>query len=267
MRAKEFVSEDRQKLDEWLPLAIKAAGWGLAGWQAYDTYSDIRDYQSGKIDGEELAKRIGTDAAFMIAGGAAGKAIGTGIKAGGVGGKALWNAIKTGVKYKGGQTATKAATSAEKAAADAATKALKQQQMKSVKTPGASIGGTTAKTVGSSADDLAKAVGTTVGATADDLAKAAAKKNKAGKAGAIAGAVASKFPSKAWKRGAAVGIGANQGPDIIDAAKKAFTDLRKAGQDASAASDQPQTDKIITTSRTKLKPQDIVDVKPKGKQY
>ncbi len=51
MRAKEFISEDQQKLDEIAPLAV--AGWaltaGTAAWQAYDTYNDIQTYnKSGK---------------------------------------------------------------------------------------------------------------------------------------------------------------------------------------------------------------------------
>ena len=78
MRAKEFISEDRQKLDEVLPFAfVPVALKGLAlaglGYQAYESWNDYQDYKSGKIDGAELSARIGVDAATALIGGAVGK--------------------------------------------------------------------------------------------------------------------------------------------------------------------------------------------------
>jgi len=79
MRAKEFISEDRQKLDEIAPL-IWVAG---LGWMGYETAKNVNAYRKGEITGKELAARVGTDVAATAAGGVVGKlagkaAVGTG---------------------------------------------------------------------------------------------------------------------------------------------------------------------------------------------
>ena len=72
MRAKEFISEDRQKLDEIAPL-IWVAG---LGWMGYETAKNVNAYRKGEITGKELTARVGTDIAATAAGGLAGKVVG-----------------------------------------------------------------------------------------------------------------------------------------------------------------------------------------------
>ena len=75
MRAREFISEER--LDEIGPAAL--ALWGVtiagAGVQAYETWRDIEDYRTGKIDEVELGKRIGADATIAVVAGVGVKAL------------------------------------------------------------------------------------------------------------------------------------------------------------------------------------------------
>jgi hypothetical protein len=105
MRAKEFISEDRQRLDEWSAERLLTeeqllneigltglAAIGLAGWQVYDIGKGIYDVAQGKKTTEEFWADLGKDAAFMVAGAAAGGALGA------IGGKLLSRAPKV---YKG----------------------------------------------------------------------------------------------------------------------------------------------------------------------
>ena len=117
MRAKEFISEDLQKLDEWILPLIAAGG---VGWQLYDTYNDIEAYRKGEITGAELAKRGITDLAFAAAGGAAGKALQKGWAFSSAGRKALWDAYKQ--KKAAADAAKKASGTATKSAQTATPK-------------------------------------------------------------------------------------------------------------------------------------------------
>jgi len=74
MRAKEFISEDRQKLDEIAPLAV-GLYLATAGLTAYEMKSIYDDYKSGKITGKEALVRAGIQGAATVAGGVAGKVI------------------------------------------------------------------------------------------------------------------------------------------------------------------------------------------------
>lgn len=66
----EHLAESREIVNEILPLAIGAVGLGLS---AYDTYRNYRQYQRGEITGQQLAARVGTDAALQLTGGALAK--------------------------------------------------------------------------------------------------------------------------------------------------------------------------------------------------
>ena len=81
MRLEEFAppSSDKEQLDEWIPLAMMAAG---GAWTAYDAWKMKKAYDKGEISGADMAKTIGTDAAFTIAGGAVVKVAGKGWKYG-----------------------------------------------------------------------------------------------------------------------------------------------------------------------------------------
>ena len=176
MRAKEFISEDRQRLDEALPIIALIAAAGF-GYQAYETYADIQEYNKGKIDKTELAKRIGTDAAFMIAGGAAGKYIQKGVQ----GTKATFDAIRKSMAEKAAIKAAEKA--AAKAAEKAATSAARPPNTnlpsvktgttpgKSVKTPPATVGGAaTGKATQQAVQKATKTKPTTSSATKGRLA-------------------------------------------------------------------------------------------------
>jgi len=214
MRAKEFISEDRQKLDEaiFLPLLM---GAGMV-WQGVETYNDVQDYKNGKIDGEELAKRIGADAAFAVAGGVAGKGLSLG-----------WNALKSAMKFKG---AGKEALDTTKDAIKQANKAPKPGSVVKTADGKKAIAGvdgkpTTIKPGDKKAianikkaakDPKNKAAGKT-GAVASTVAK---KGDDAAKVGTSAGSIGSKLkkaiPGKAVRRGIIGGAVANQTNDFID---------------------------------------------------
>ena len=91
MRAREFISEDRQRLDELGPLAVGL--WlATAGLTAYEVKSIYDDYKSGKITGKEALVRAGIQGGATAIGGiggkviskvpAAGALVGAGLKAG-----------------------------------------------------------------------------------------------------------------------------------------------------------------------------------------
>jgi len=214
MRAKEFISENRKQLDEAFILPLLWAG-GIA-WQGIETYNDIQDYKSGKIDGAELGKRIGLDAAAAVAGGVAGKGLSLG-----------WNALKSAMKFKG---AGKEALDTTKDAIKQANKAPKPGSVVKTADGKKAIAGvdgkpTTVKPGDKPAiaqikkaakDPKNKAAGKT-GAVAGAVAK---KGNKAAKTGSTAASIGSKakklIPGKAASRGALAGVYANQTNDFID---------------------------------------------------
>jgi hypothetical protein len=74
MRAKEFISEDKQKLDEIAPLAV-GLYLATAGLTAVEMKNIYDDYKSGKITGPEALKRAGIQAGAAAMGGLAGKVI------------------------------------------------------------------------------------------------------------------------------------------------------------------------------------------------
>jgi hypothetical protein len=212
MRSKEFISEDRQKLDEaiFLPLLM---GAGVV-WQGVETYNDIQDYKSGKIDGKELTKRVGTDAAAAVVGGVAGKGLSLG-----------WNALKSAMKFKG---AGKEALDTTKDAIKQADKAPKPGS--TIQTPkGPRVAGVDGKTttikpgdkkaianIKKAAKDPKNKVSGKTGAVAGAVAK---KGDDVAKVGASAGSIGSKLkkaiPSKAVRRGAIAGALANQTNDLV----------------------------------------------------
>ena len=203
MRAKEFISEDRQKLDEIAPLVI--AGWaltaGTAAWQAYDTYNDIQTYnKSGKTEADldKLKAAIGMDTLALVAGGAAGKLVGKTISLGATPFKAVKNI------YNARKQAAAAKQAAEKSAKAAEKVAKKTAPMKSVKTPGASTSIGSTATKATQPKTVTGKVGAVAGKVVDkakDVAgKLKPKKAGVGAAGAAAGKLAKKkLPSKVGK--------------------------------------------------------------------
>lgn len=73
MRAKEFISEDKQKLDEIGPLAV-GLYLATAGLTAVEMKSIYDDYKSGKITGPEALKKAGIQVGAAALGGLVGKA-------------------------------------------------------------------------------------------------------------------------------------------------------------------------------------------------
>ena len=73
------ITESKQQLDEFIPLAIMGAG---AVWTAYDAWQMKRAYDRGEISGADVAKAVGTDIAATIIGGVVAKVVGKGWKYG-----------------------------------------------------------------------------------------------------------------------------------------------------------------------------------------
>ena len=106
MRAREFIVEGRQRIDEYTKkqnlteqqtqqlneIVNVIAGLGLAAWQIADTSISYYDYVTGKKTEEEFWDDLKTDAAYIVAGAAAGGLLGA------VGSKLLGKAPKI---YKG----------------------------------------------------------------------------------------------------------------------------------------------------------------------
>ena len=179
MRAREFIVEGRQRIDEIGPLAI--AGWastvGLGAWQAYDTYKDVEKYNNSaktEADLQELQASIGMDALALLAGGAvgavAGKLVGKSIALGATPFKAVVNIYKK----------QRAAKEAAKLARDAAKKAEKTAPKpgSTVKTPkGDRVAGVDGKPTTikpkdkAGVDKIKKAAGGTLGKTGSKAPK------------------------------------------------------------------------------------------------
>ena len=85
-QAQELVDLDEEQLNEFIPLAIGAAALGMT---AYDAYKNYRQYKAGEISKNDLAKRVGTDAAIGLVTGGIGKLATKAYKAGRAGVKAL----------------------------------------------------------------------------------------------------------------------------------------------------------------------------------
>ena len=219
MRAKEFISEDRQKLDEVLPLipvALKGLALAGAGYQAYESWNDWQDYKSGKIDGAELTARLGVDAATALIGGVVGKGV---VK----GGKSMYDAFKSAAKYKLAQQAAKKSDDVVAAATPKPGSTI--QTPKGPRVAGVDSKPTTVKPGDKPAiaqikkaakDPKNKAAGKT-GAVAGAVAKKGDDVAKVGTSAASIGSKAKKLiPGKAARRGALAGVYANQTNDFID---------------------------------------------------
>ena len=112
-QAAELVNLDEEVLKEFIPLAIAAAGLGMT---AYDAYRNYRAYKKGEISRNDLAKRIGTDAAIGLISGGVGKLA-----------SKAYKGAKAGVKaLRGKSTPTPKATTATPAAATATATTAKQ---------------------------------------------------------------------------------------------------------------------------------------------
>ncbi len=243
MRAKEFISEDKQKLDEIAPLAV--AGWaltaGTAAWQAYDTYNDIQTYnKSGKTEADldKLKAAIGMDTLALVAGGAAGKLVGKTISLGAT----PFQAVKK--IYDAKKQAAAAKQAAEKSAKAAEKVAKKTAPMKSVKTPGAStsIGSTATKatqpkTATQKIKDFVKGPGDeAAGAAAAKLAKKKTSKGDVSKsAGATAGKTTSKLKPPLKATTAAGALAGKAAIDAFDKLNKGFDDWEKNRNAANTA--------------------------------
>jgi len=247
MRAKEFISEDRQKLDEALPFIL--GGLALAGGaaQAYDTYKDIEAYRKGEITGAELAKRGISDAAIAAFGGAVGK----GLQKGWQFSKAGIDLLKQGVKGK--------------QAAQAAGK-IPAKPGSTVQTPkGPRVAGVDGKpttidpTKRGAKSDIKKikqaAKKQPAGSAGAGTAAIAKGGKNAGKGGAGAATVGSKLkkaiPGKAVATGMGIGALANQVAtwDKADQIKGAFSDYFKAASKYQAPEPE-KTGKLVYTSPT-----------------
>ena len=247
MRAREFITE-RQKVDEVvLPVVVGGLAALGIGMQGYETYKDIRDYQAGRIDGEELTKRIGKDAAIAVVGGAIGRGV-----AGLYGaGKAGLNIFKSAMKHKdkakdvidtaknvkpgstiqtpkgprvAGVDGKPTTVNPTKPGARADIKKIKQQSKNS---PG---GGKAGAAAASSADDVAKQA-------------VKGKPKGAGRSGAAGSSIMDKtknFLKKAapYVIGGGVATLANQSRDDVE---DIFKKVRQAAQGKGAFADEPTT--------------------------
>jgi len=247
MRAREFITE-RQKVDEVvLPVVVGGLTALGIGMQGYETYKDIRDYQAGRIGGEELTKRIGKDAAVAVFGGVLGR--------GALGlyqaGKAGLNVFKSAMKHKdkakdvidtaknvkpgstiqtpkgprvAGVDGKPTTVNPTKPGARADIKKIKQQ---SKNQPG---GGKAGAAAASSADDVAKQA-------------VKGKPKGAGRSGAAGSSIMDKtknFLKKAapYVIGGGVATLANQSKDDVE---NIFKKVRQAAQGKGAFADEPTT--------------------------
>ena len=254
MRAREFMTE-RQRVDEVLPIVVGGLTALGIGMQGYETYKDIRDYQAGRIDGKELTKRIGTDAAIAVAGGAIGKGV-AGLYGAGKAGLNIFTsalkhkdkakaAINTAKKIKPGSTiqtpkgprvagvdGKPTVVDPTKPGARADIKKIKQQSKKqptavATKKPGGGKAG----------------AGTAAASNVDDVAKQALRgRNKprgAKRSGASGSSLVDKaknFLKKPFVRGAGLASLANVATD-----DNIFKKVRQAAQGKGAFADEPTT--------------------------
>ena len=197
MRLKEFRTTNSTRLNEVAFIPVALWGTALAGgaYQAYETYNDIEAFRKGEIDKKELAARIGTDAAFMVAGGVAGKAIQKGWAFG-------KGAIEIFKRSMAGKKAAKAAADAAKASKGA----VKPGDVVTSKQGNKVIAGTDSKP-------------TTVSATDPNVAQKIDKiKKSAGTADTPAGGAGA----------AAAGAVVKKADDAVDAAKASKGAVKKA---------------------------------------
>ena len=152
---KEVVQEDKERLDEILPAVVGAIWVAGMGWTAWDTYKNVQAYKRGEITGAELAARGVTDAALTLAGGAAGKLVGAGVKTGIATGKAAVAGVKTAKKV-----ATTTADKVKQGINVVTGKPLKTVPKKPPKKP------KTSTKAGQAAGSTASKVGMAVGANA-----------------------------------------------------------------------------------------------------
>tara|TARA_B100002019_G_scaffold281528_1_gene285683 strand:+ start:513 stop:1400 length:888 start_codon:yes stop_codon:yes gene_type:complete len=244
MRAREFISEER--LDEIGPAAL--ALWGVAiagaGVQAYETYRDIEDYRTGKIDKVELGRRIGTDAAIAVAGGIAGKALQKG-----------WQFSKAGIDMiRNSAKAKKAAETAGKITSAKPGSVIRTDK-------GNFIAGVDGKatTVAAGSRGARKAK--------RDIKRLAAKQEKAAAAGAATATVAKKAPT--GKAGAGTATVAKKAPTGKAGAgatkavpKKSKLPVGKAAAGAAAIANSDQLRKQADYFKDLGKKKPVVDFNP-----
>jgi len=208
MRAREFIVEGRQRIDEYAKkqnlteqqtqqlneIVNAIAGIGLAAWQVADTSISYYDYLTGKKTEEEFWDDLKTDAAYIVAGAAAGGLLGA------LGSKLLRKAPKI---YKGVGNFLKKPTkpgikpnaAAIKKAADAAKK--KADAISDANRAGKrgilAKGGQKVKDFFKKSKPAPKTVGGTLGKTAKTVGGTLGKTgSKFSKRGALAGALGAK---------------------------------------------------------------------------
>ena len=245
MRAKEFISEDRQKLDEIAPLAI--AGWaitaGTAAWQAYDTYNDIQTYNKSEkteADLDKLKAAVGTDVLALVAGGAVGKLAGKAITLGATPFAAVKNIYNA---RKQADAAKKAAEKAADASKKTADKVVKPEPGSVVKNkagkkaiagvdgkattvkPGDTAGIAKIQKAADQSKTVTQKVGAAAGRVVDKVKDVVKKKPSKGTVTKPAGAASGKLAKKA---GPASGkLAKKAGPAAGKLAKKAGPPLGK----------------------------------------
>lgn len=119
-QGRQNFTEATEMLNEFLPLLIGAAGLGMS---AYDAYKNYRDYRAGRITGQQLAARVGADAALNLVGG--GIAKGAQLAARGV--KAAAGAAGRALTGRTAQAATRAVDDIPTSTGAATTRAAARQ--------------------------------------------------------------------------------------------------------------------------------------------
>ncbi len=245
MRAKEFISEDRQKLDEIAPLVI--AGWaltaGTAAWQAYDTYNDIQTYNKSEkteADLDKLKAAVGMDVLALVAGAGVGKLVGKTISLGAT----PFNAVKNIYNArKQADAAKKAAEKVADASKKTADKVVKPEPGSVVKTaagkkaiagvdgkattvkPSDTAGIAKIKKAADQSKTVTQKVGAAAGKVVDKVKDVVKKKPSKGTVTKPAGAASGKLAKKA---GPASGkLAKKAGPASGKLAKKAGPPLGK----------------------------------------
>jgi hypothetical protein len=140
-QGRQHFTEATEMLNEFLPLLIGAAGLGMS---AYDAYRNYQDYRSGRITGQQLAARVGADAALNMIGGGIAKGAQLAVRGAK---RAFQSAARRATGTAGGQAASQAAQAAGVDGAQLATQRA-ARQADAAATPAA-------RTAARQADDVA----------------------------------------------------------------------------------------------------------------